>query len=68
MLNTNLILHIKADPENEGETSAPTSVFLDNSLSHANEGEREPYFEPVVHLPEVKVITNEEEEEEMLRL
>ena len=36
--------------------------------STVSETEHDPYFEPVVSLPEIQVKTNEEDEDELLKL
>lgn len=53
------------DPE--GDTAVNTSNVSEDGVI-VTEGEHDPYFEPVVTLPEVQVKTNEEEEEEMVKL
>ncbi|XP_069998283.1 uncharacterized protein, partial [Penaeus vannamei] len=55
----------KTDPEGDGV--ANTSTVSEDGVVGA-EGEHDPYFEPVVTLPEIQVKTNEEEEEEMIKL
>ncbi|XP_063595373.1 uncharacterized protein LOC134772336 [Penaeus indicus] len=55
----------KTDPEGDGV--ANTSNVSEDGVVGA-EGEHDPYFEPVVTLPEIQVKTNEEEEEEMIKL
>ncbi|CAL4107466.1 unnamed protein product [Meganyctiphanes norvegica] len=54
----------KADPENE--TAANTSGVSEDGA--ASENDHDPYFEPVVYLKEIQVKTNEEDEEEMVKL
>lgn len=58
----------QTDPE--GDTAVNTSNVSNVSEDGVivTEGEHDPYFEPVVTLPEVQVKTNEEEEEEMVKL
>ncbi|XP_045600530.1 ran-specific GTPase-activating protein isoform X2 [Procambarus clarkii] len=55
----------KTDPD--GETAANTSNVSEDAVA-ATEGDHDPYFEPVVTLPEIQIKTNEEEEEEMVKL
>jgi len=54
----------KADPENE--SAANTSAVSEDGAEAQND--HDPYFEPVVYLKEVQVKTNEEDEEEMIKL
>jgi len=54
----------KADPENDSAANT-SGVSEDGTVP---ENEHEPYFEPVVYLKEVQVKTNEEDEEEMMKL
>ncbi|XP_042880724.1 ran-specific GTPase-activating protein-like isoform X2 [Penaeus japonicus] len=56
---------LMTDPEGDGV--ANTSNVSEDGVVGA-EGEHDPYFEPVVTLPEIQVKTNEEEEEEMIKL
>ncbi|RXG70060.1 Ran-specific GTPase-activating protein [Armadillidium vulgare] len=59
----------KTEPESGDEAANASTVSLDNNTSVSSETtEREPYFEPLVHLPEVKVKTNEEDEAELLKM
>ncbi|XP_076062660.1 ran-specific GTPase-activating protein-like isoform X3 [Oratosquilla oratoria] len=57
-----------ADPENESGTGANTSTLSEDSTPVADTSDHDPYFEPVVQLPEISVKTNEEDEEEILKL
>lgn len=59
------ILIQQTDPD--GETAANTSNVSEDAVA-ATEGDHDPYFEPVVTLPEIQIKTNEEEEEEMVKL
>merc|ERR1712179_795718 len=56
----------KADPENEN--GANTSGVSEDGVVAASENDHDPYFEPVVYLKEIQVKTNEEDEEEMIKL
>ncbi|KAB7502335.1 Ran-specific GTPase-activating protein [Armadillidium nasatum] len=59
----------KTEPESGDEAANASTVSIDNNTSVSSETtEREPYFEPLVHLPEVKVKTNEEDEAELLKM
>ncbi|KAK8724661.1 hypothetical protein OTU49_011195 [Cherax quadricarinatus] len=54
----------KTDPD---ESAVNTSNVSEDG-ANTTEGDLDPYFEPVVTLPEIQVKTNEEEEEEMTKL
>ena len=46
------------------DTQNESTISLDTTI----DSEREPYFEPVVSLPEVEIKTNEEDEIELLKM
>ena len=60
---------LQTDPDNSEETPNTSVISLDTTNEGVNlDVTIEPYFEPVVTLPEVIIKTNEEDEVELFKM
>ncbi|XP_066959353.1 ran-specific GTPase-activating protein-like [Macrobrachium rosenbergii] len=58
----------KTDPDSATAVANTSTVSEEGGGGPPADGDHDPYFEPVVSLPEIQVKTNEEEEDEMVKL